>query len=130
MSLLLKNHMFSTCSRIRPTYFKKQKNWQLDFSLHPSPSTTTIERHVPTNIRIQLAPLCDVHYCLISRQRMSYTNSYEHMCHTLPFIFWNILNGFLPRDADETTEVILLIRLLALVVQIFPLKVTLDALCK
>jgi hypothetical protein len=52
------------------------------------------------------------------------------MCRKLPFILWNFVNGFLPRDADETTEVILLIRLLALVVQIFPLKVTLDALCK
>lgn len=42
------------------------------------------------------------------------------------------MNGFLPSDADETTEVILFIKLLALVlvVQIFSLKVTLGTLCK
>ena len=34
------------------------------------------------------------------------------------------MNGLVPSDADKTTGVILLIRLLALVVQIFSLKVT------
>lgn len=43
------------------------------------------------------------------------------------FISWNLMNRLLPSDVDETTGVVILIRLLALVVQIFSLKVTLDA---
>lgn len=46
------------------------------------------------------------------------------------FISWNLMNRLLPSDVDETTGVVILIRLLALVVQIFSLKVTLDAVCK